>query len=261
MRPVPVFMYHHVNSHQGDTVTVTPEVFEGQMRFLYESGYQTLRIEELMDYIAGSYSLKRKAAVITFDDGWLDNYLFAVPILREYRINTTVFIVTDRIEHASASTSSLPESIPTHNESKALLRQGEASRVSLNWRLIGEMAGTGLVEFYSHTKSHRKCSLLSEHELVEELRESKEIIEKRLGRQCPYLCWPYGDYSPAAARIAKDAGYRGLFTTLHGVVTVGSDPFAIKRIVVKDKVKWFKNRTTVYTSPLLSMLYLKVKKK
>jgi|MudIll2142460700_1097286.scaffolds.fasta_scaffold286786_2 peptidoglycan/xylan/chitin deacetylase (PgdA/CDA1 family) len=261
MRPIPVLMYHHVNPHRGDTVTVTPEVFERQMRYLHESGYETLRVDTLMGYIAGGVSIREKAVVITFDDGWLDNYLCAAPVLKKYRINATIFIVTDRIEEASANSSSLPDSIPTHNESKALIRQGEARRVSLNWRLIEEMAETGLVEFYSHTKSHRKCSFLSEDELVEELRESRRIIEARLGRPCPYLCWPYGEYSTIATRIARDAGYRALFTTLHGVVTVGSDPFAIKRIVVKDKVKWFRKRMIVYTTPLLSSLYLAIKKK
>jgi peptidoglycan/xylan/chitin deacetylase (PgdA/CDA1 family) len=96
---------------------------------------------------------------------------------------------------------------------------------------------------------------------VEELGESRRIIEERLGRPCPYLCWPYGEYSTTAAEIARDAGYRALFTTLHGVVTVGSDPFAIKRIVVKNKVKWFRKRMIVYTTPLLSSLYLAIKKK
>ena len=260
MRPVPVLMYHHVNPHRGDTVTVTPEVFEKQMRHLDESGYRTLKIDELLSYIAGGVMIKEKAVVVTFDDGWLDNYLFAAPVLKRYRINATIFIITDRIEQASAHTSSLPDDIPTHNESKELIRQGEGWRVSLNWRLIEELGETGLFEFYSHTKSHRKCSLLSEAELMEELKDSQQIIEERLGRPCPYLCWPYGEYSTTAAEIARDAGYRALFTTLHGVVTVGSDPFAIKRIVVKDKVGWFRKRMTVYTTPLLSSLYLTVKK-
>ena len=48
MNPVPVFMYHHVNLHKGDMVTVTPDVFEGQMRFLAEAGYKTLRADEIV---------------------------------------------------------------------------------------------------------------------------------------------------------------------------------------------------------------------
>jgi len=261
MRPVPVLMYHHVNPHHGDTVTVTPEVFEAQMDHLRESGYRTLTAEELLEYINGELTLKQKAVVITFDDGWLDNYLYAFPVLKKKHLNATVFIITDRVEKASGKMSSLPEYIPTHNESKVLLEKGEAHRVALNWKLIEEVTAGGLVEFYSHTKSHRKCDTLSEHQLREELGESKEIIEKRLGRACPFLCWPYGKYTRGAVRAAKEVGYGALYTTDHGVVKAGSDPFAIKRIVVKDKRGWFEKRMFLYTNPILSSLYLATKKK
>lgn len=261
MRPVPVLMYHHVSPHKGDIVTVTPEVFEDQMNHLSQSGYKTLTAEELLSLMKGELTLRQKAVVITFDDGWLDNYLYAFPVLKKYRLNAAIFIITNRIEMASEKMTSLPDRIPTHNESKALIEKGEAYKVALNWELIGEMAGSGLVEFYSHTKSHRKCDTLSENELIEELGQSKQIMEKKLGRPCPYLCWPYGKYNQLAVSIAKEVGYRVLFTTDHGVVKAGSDPFAIKRIVVKDKSEWFRKRMFVYTNPVLSPLYLAVKKK
>ena len=82
MRPVPVLMYHHINPHKGDMVTITPEAFEGQMEYLYRAGYRTLKIAELIAYINGGLTLTQKAAVITFDDGWLDNYMYAFPILK-----------------------------------------------------------------------------------------------------------------------------------------------------------------------------------
>jgi len=261
MRPVPVLMYHHVNPHHGDTVTVTPEVFEAQMEHLRESGYRTLTAVELLEYINGELTLKQKAVVITFDDGWLDNYLYAFPVLKKNHLNATVFIITDRVEKASGKMSSLPEYIPTHNESKVLLEKGEAHRVALNWKLIEEVTAGGLVGFYSHTKSHRKCDTLSEHQLREELGESKEMIEKRLGRACPFLCWPYGKYTRGAVQAAKEVGYRALYTTDHGVVKAGSDPFAIKRIVVKNKREWFEKRMSLYTNSILSALYLAIKKK
>ncbi len=261
MRPVPVLMYHHVNPHRGDTVTVTPEVFEKQMNHLSQSGYKTLTAGELLSFMRGELTLKQKAVVITFDDGWLDNYLYAFPVLKKYRLNAAIFIITNRIEMASEKMTSLPEHIPTHNEAKVLLEKGEAYRVALNWKLIEEMAAGGLVEFYSHTKSHRKCDTLSEKELIEELGGSKQIMEEKLGRLCPYLCWPYGKYDQRALNTAKDVGYKALFTTEHGVVQAGSDPFAIKRVVVKDDSEWFRKRMFVYTDPVLSPLYLALKKK
>ena len=60
-------------------VTVTPEVFEKQMEHLYKSGYKTLTLDELLSYINGDLIPEQKAVVVTFDDGWLDNYIYAFP--------------------------------------------------------------------------------------------------------------------------------------------------------------------------------------
>lgn len=261
MRPVPVLMYHHVNPNKGDMVTVTPEVFERQMEYLHNAGYRTLKIDELISYINGGLTFKEKTAVVTFDDGWLDNYIHAFPVLKKYRINATIFIVTDRTEKASENMIQTPSTIPTHKESKSLMEKGEEHRVVLNWELIREIKNSGLVDFYSHTKSHARCDRLSENELLEELGGSKKIIEERLGRPCLYLCWPGGKYNNSALKVAKNVEYKALFTTNHGVVKMGSDLFAIKRIVIKDNSAWFKKKVLLYTNPILSELYLKIKKK
>lgn len=260
MNRVPVLMYHHVNLHKGDTVTVTPEVFERQMEYLYRHGYRTLKADELISYIKGELILKEKGVVITFDDGWLDNYIYALPVLKKYRQNATIFIITDRIDRASRKMGEIPSSIPTHKESKSLIQNGEDYRVVLSWDLVTEMIKGGLVEFYSHTREHKRCDQLSEDELVEELNESKKVIEKMLNRPCPYLCWPYGKHSNVAVNIAGRAGYKAIFTTDNGIVKTGSDPLSIKRIVVKDRVEWFKKSMLIYSNSILSEIYLKVKK-
>lgn len=265
-------MYHHINPHRGDMVTVTPDVFEGQMEYLHKSGYRTLKINELLDFISGKLTIKEKSVVVTFDDGWLDNYIYAFPVLKKYSINAAIFIITDRIERASAIPTSASllklrgeqrgvAVVPTHNESKLLIEKNEDYRVVLNWELIKEMADSSLVEFYSHTKSHARCNSLSENELLEELGESKKIIKEKLNRPCPYLCWPYGKYNEIAIKIARAVDYKAIFTTKHGVVKKTSDPFAIKRIVVKDSVAWFKKRMLIYTNIILSRLYLMLRKK
>ncbi|MCX5717118.1 MAG: polysaccharide deacetylase family protein [Nitrospirae bacterium] len=266
MRPVPVLMYHHVNRHKDDMVTITPEVFEGQMEYLYRAGYKTLKIAELISYINGGMTLTQKAVVVTFDDGWLDNYMYAFSTLKKYNINATVFLITNRVENASLQNSELQTlnsklTIPTHEESKLLIGRGESHKVVLNWKLIKEMSNSGMIEFYSHTKSHAECNSLPEKELMEELKESRGIIEKKLDSPCPYFCWPYGKYNGLALTAAKEVGYKAIFTTNHGVVEAGSDPFAINRIIVKDSVAWLKKRMVIYTSKTLSSLYLKIKKK
>src|SRR5208283_1987106 len=253
-------MYHHVNTHKGDIVTVTPDVFEGQMLYLHKSGYRTLTIDELVSYIAGEMALTQKAVVVTFDDGWLDNYIYAFPVMKRYNINACIFIVTDWVNNSSTDTS-LSVTVPDHKESKSLIRKGRAGEVILGWDRIRAMQDSGLVEFYAHTRRHARCTTLSEQELLSELGESKRAIENHLGKSCPYLCWPYGEYNDAALKVARDIGYNALFTTVHGVANPGSDPFAINRIVVKDGVAWFKKRMRIYTNQFLANCYLKIKKK
>ncbi|GBD96428.1 poly-beta-1,6-N-acetyl-D-glucosamine N-deacetylase precursor [bacterium BMS3Abin06] len=254
-------MYHHVNPHKGDMVTVTPDVFEGQMRYLRERGYRTLNINELISYINGNLELRHKAVAVTFDDGWLDNYIYAFPVLEKYKINAAVFVITDWTENASGKPEGIPFPAPTHKESRLLVEKKETYKIALNWKTVKEMSDSGLVGFYSHTKSHRRCDELSGTELLEELEDSKNLLEQKTGRSCPYLCWPYGKYNNTALDIAKKTGYKAVFTTEHGVAGRGDDLMAIRRIVVKDSVDWFKKRMLVYTNSVLSACYLKLKRK
>jgi hypothetical protein len=89
---VHVLTYHHINPHAGDIVTVTPEVFAAQMDYLADSGFTTLSIDELMKFLRSGEATCNKAVVITFDDGWLDNYLYAVPVLKRLNFKASFFI-------------------------------------------------------------------------------------------------------------------------------------------------------------------------
>jgi len=240
VKAVPVLLYHHVNQHEGDTVTVTPEVFAGQMRFLAEAGYKALTLGELLAFVKGADIAAARAVVITFDDGWLDNYLFAYPALLQYRFTAATFLVTGRV--TAARVASLPARVPCHDEAKRLISAGEAGRVVMDWDLVRKTQGEGLMEFYSHTVSHRRCSGLAAAELAAELRLSKAVLETETGRSCPYLCWPYGDYDDAALEAAFTAGYSAAFTTSDGFTRPGSDPGRIRRIEVKNSVEWLQQR-------------------
>jgi peptidoglycan/xylan/chitin deacetylase (PgdA/CDA1 family) len=236
---VPVLLYHHINHHEGDTVTVTPDVFAGQMRFLADAGFRAITLSELLEMIHGKQAVTDRSVVITFDDGWLDNYLFAYPVLMQYRFRAVSFLVTGRVAAAKGKT--LNGAVPCHEEAKRLINSGEAGRVVLNWEIVRSMQRDGLMEFYSHTVTHRRCTGLDSAELDAELNDSRAVLEAELGKFCPYLCWPYGDYSDATVQAALAAGYRAMFTTAAGFVDRGSDPCRIKRIEVKNSVEWLQN--------------------
>ena len=72
----------------------------------------------MLDFISGKLTIKEKSVVVIFDDGWLDNYLYAFPVLKKYDINAAIFVITDRTERASNIVKSQEAIIPPHRESK-----------------------------------------------------------------------------------------------------------------------------------------------
>lgn len=251
MRSIPVLMYHHVSPLKSDIFTVTPDVFEKQMAYLVKAGVRALSIDELVAYIKGELDIKEKAVVITFDDGWLDSFIYAFPVLERYKLRAAMFIVTDWIEESSR----MSDGMPSYDALKALVRKGEEQEPPLTWRHIEKMAHSGLIDFYSHTCCHEPCHDLCESELRNELEESKRVLEERLGKPCNYLCWPYGRYSDESVAISKQTGYKALFTIKYGLVKPGSDVFQIERLLISDDVPKFKKDILIYTDPVLTKLY------
>ena len=109
MRSVPVFMYHHINHYKGDLVTLTPEGFENHLRYLTEKGLQTVFLDELREYLRGERRFARPAVALTFDDGHLDNWVYAFPLLKKYGVKATIFVVTSWMTEGVPG----PNGIPT----------------------------------------------------------------------------------------------------------------------------------------------------
>ena len=237
---VPVLIYHHINPHSGDTVTVTPEIFSAQMAYLNDSGFNCLSVAGLLEHISGRGAAGLKPVLITFDDGWLDNFLYALPVLEKYRFKASVFLITDRVD--AVCNDMLSASVPDHAESKRLIAEGEAGQVVMGWDLLRHLQSRAVFEFFSHTATHNRCTTLDDASLLDELRRSRARIEAELGVACPYLCWPYGDHDDRTISVAKACGYEALFTTLDGFVEPGSDPLSICRIEVKNSVEWLQHR-------------------
>ena len=274
MRAVSVFMYHHINWHSGDLVTLTPEDFENHLRILSEKGVQTLFLNELVEFLRCQKELSRPAAALTFDDGHLDNWVYAFPLLKKYRVKATIFVITswmtdgEKRNHwqGEDGVHSLP-AIPTHKEAKKKAASGDFS-VGLRWEEARAMEGSGFVDIQSHTHWHRdyflmdgKISRLNPGKrglLVEDLTRSKELIEKRLGKECNFLSWPWGKYDPEAVALAKKLGYEAMVTTEKGVNFPGSSEMTIKRIVAKSGDSWFSQRLRIYSHRTIGHIYSRI---
>lgn len=263
---IPVLMYHHVNP-EGDFINIKPLIFEKQIRFLKRHGFTALHTDELLMILKGQKQSPKKPVMITFDDGWLDNWQFAFPILKKYDMKAVIFVITSLISEGGKR-NRFDEgnlvSLPSHEECHRMIEAGRGSEVMLSWDEVREMEASGLIDIQSHTHTHQKWDKLytdsnkQTEVLSEDLRLSKKIVEERLGKQCKALCWPWGRYNSAYIDMAKSAGYELLFTTEKGTNTVDSDPFKIKRLVIGNMSGLsFRKKMFIHSSGRLSEMYLR----
>ena len=147
--------------------------------------------------------------MLTFDDGYLDNWVYVFPILKKLSVKATIFLVTERIETHTA-----PREISGALDTRT---QERAPGGFISWAEARVMAGSGLVEFGSHTHTHRQWTRAQTYEnLEQELTVSKQLIEAELKRPCLHLAWPWGDYETAWWPLLEKTGYESAMTTLAG---------------------------------------------
>ena len=194
---VPTFMYHAVSDNMWGIASlfVSPSRLEQQIEYLLQNGYTPIFFEDLknVDKI-------QKPVLLTFDDGYDDNYTDLFPILKKYKVKATIFMITGSIgtEHY------------------------------LTKEQIKEMADSGYVSFQSHTVTHEFLSTRTDEQLVTELLESKKELAKITGKESFVLCYPTGKYSQASLDATRKYYQFGLLMSGPNYVT-GSNPVKITR--------------------------------
>jgi peptidoglycan/xylan/chitin deacetylase (PgdA/CDA1 family) len=200
-----VFLCYHSIAERGPPyLTLTPRLFERQLALLRRRGYRSGRLADL-ERLARGERLDRRAAFLTFDDGFRDNLLVAQPLMAEYGFHPIVFVMPPFLDDGRGF--EWPEMATAHAENPDLLR-------SLTWPEAERMAELG-AELGSHTLSHPHLRELGDERLEAELRESRRAIEERLG-VCEALAYPFGEWDERVAHAAGDAGYRFAFSLPQG---------------------------------------------
>lgn len=289
-----MLLYHRVvPRHALGEVCSLPQIvapldhFEEQLDFLAER-YRILSLSEFEKARRERRALPLRTAVITFDDGWEDNYTHAFPALKRRGIPATIFLSTANIGTAQAfwqeqvlhllqvwqqrvrsgaikasEAQSLPLALKTallsnHAEREALrlienlkmadettrsaLQQVLAEKLQhppfparanafMSWTQIREMHAAG-IEFGSHAHTHRLLPGLSPHEIAEEVRESKRLMEDKLNAKVTTFAYPNGNYDGVVITELKAAGYRLAATTRKGINTAWTNPFELRRFNV-----------------------------
>lgn len=259
---IPVLMYHHVRPG-GGMIATTPEHFEDQLRWLASHGYRTLSTGEFIRHLRHG-GAPRRSVLITFDDGYLDNWVYAAPLLRRHGMRATVFVVTGwvgcgPVRAALSDGQPLPET-PEHRECERRIEQGRADEVILRWSEILALREQGVMEFHSHTHTHTRWDRQDADKnarMREELARSRDTLVKNLGEVSDQLCWPQGYFDADYVRIAQEAGFRHLYTTrAFGRNRPGSDPVSIFRFAVRDTTgASLGRRIRVAASPVLAPVF------
>ena len=250
---IPVIMYHHILS-QDSFIASSCENFEKQMKYLSDNGWKTLTSKEFYLYKQKKLKLPKRSVLITFDDGWRDNFVFAYPILKKYNLKATLFIVTQWIEEASkADECKYVEK--NHKECKALAPISPRA-VLCNWDELKKM--NDVFDIHCHTHTHRD-DYFGEISWEDDIKKSKESIQKNLGFDDHYLCWPRGNYTQELIKAAVNENFDILFTTKRGINLADNNMLEIKRIAVKKDDKWLKKNLKIFSNPILGYLYAKVK--
>ena len=162
---IPVLMYHHVSPADG-SLTTSPENFESQIAGLARCGYRALTAAEFADFLEGKPT-PAKSVLITFDDGYLDNWVYAHPILQKYSMHAVLFVITGLMgegpvrPHSAQAEAILPE-VRCHLECKALMAAGSSDLAMLRWAEVRAMQEAGTFEFHSHTHTHNRWDLTGE---------------------------------------------------------------------------------------------------
>lgn len=262
MKTLPILMYHHVSPAPG-LVTVSPQVFRQHIEWLARNGWSTLGAKEIEDFYAGR-EIPKKSVVITFDDGYLDNFVYAHPVLAEFDCRAMLFVATAWLGDGSIRHGK-PD-CPDHSECKRRLREGNGDSVMLRWSEVEAMRLTGTFEFHSHTHTHTRWDKeLPPGEgriaaLTEDLARSRETLVARLGTASQHLCWPQGYFDPAYVKAATESGFRYLYTTVKRPNLSTDNPQYIGRIVTKERsAGWLGRRMMIYGSSVLGRLYLKLR--
>lgn len=210
---VPILMYHYVNDEEPSRsrLGISPATFERQMRFLSEHKYNVIPLEELADLIRNKRKIPPKTAAVTFDDGYLDNYTQAYPILKKYNIPATIFVVINRVGK----------------------HMGNDDYMS--WAQIKELSDSGLITIGSHSINHPNLSEIeSEEEMELEILDSKNILEESLARQVNLFSYPFGGINHLARSIVISSGYQAAVGTNFPKGYPNDDVYALKRLRVSE---------------------------
>lgn len=251
-------------------INTRPDNFDSQLKALKDHGYSTITADQFKGFLAGQ-PLPDKSVLLTFDDGYLDNWVYAHPILARYGMSAVIFLITHDIGSRTELRPVLGEQqdlpyCPDHEACKTLSAEGRKDELMLRWAEVHAMREAGTFEFHSHTHTHTRWDKKVPRpekitRINEELVESRRVLTEQFGQCSDQLCWPQGFFDDDYVDAAQKNGFEILYTTnAFGFNRAGTDPLRVYRIPVTDRPgKWLIKRLDLARSPIRGPIFNKWK--
>jgi len=207
---VPILMYHYISvpppgsDRYRLSLSVTPANFDAQMAYLKQAGYHAITLYDLYAYLAQGQALPEKPVTLTFDDGYVDAFTQAMPILHKYGFVGTFFVLTEPADQGGA---------------------GE----HLTWEQIVAMSATGM-DIELHCREHFDLRNRTNDFLIHQIAGAKESLEAHINRPVRWFAYPSGRYDAAVVRVLKSDGFWGAVTTKDGRTHTASGFFDLQRV-------------------------------
>ncbi len=188
-------MYHYISIPPRDAdkyrldLSVDPDNLDRQLKWLRDNGFTTISLYELYNSLATGAALPPKPVILTFDDGYIDAYLHAYPLLQKYGMTGTFFIVSDFINNGNLA--------------------------YLSWPMVQEMARHGM-SIEPHSRTHPDLRNRSFDFLVWQILGPIEAITAYTGQRPHFFCYPSGMYDDAVIRVLRSVDIWGAVTTHYG---------------------------------------------
>jgi peptidoglycan/xylan/chitin deacetylase (PgdA/CDA1 family) len=219
-KPIPILMYHSITAMPKGTVMrslhVPPKLFKLQMWLLKIMGYQGLSMGELQPYLTGEKI--GKVVGITFDDGFKNNLVEALPILKKNGFSATCYIISQNI--GGINHWDLKKGI----DENPLMDDGEIKQWINNGMEIG-----------SHTQNHIRLTESGIKTATKEITQSKLDLERQFDCSIDHFCYPYGNYNDEIVAITKKAGYNTATTVSRGRAKSGDNLFTLPRVPITHR--------------------------
>lgn len=235
-KPLCILMYHSIldNPDRAGDYVITPKMFEDDLRYLKQSGYETIVTKDLIDYVENGTELPEKSVVITFDDGYYNNYSYAYPLLKKYGMKGVLSVIGYYTEQYSRER--------TFNNNYS----------HVTWKMIKEMSDDNVFEIQNHTynlhnlkkrKGILKQKTETDREYEKMLKNDIDKNQKLLSINCgitpvAFTC-PFGAVNEKALDIIKSMGFKVTYGCEEGVNYITRDPECLYELKRFNRAKDF----------------------